>query len=393
MNIVFLTKMISVGGVAVVSIRLANRLAKEGHHVSIFAFMPEYHQLSIDMISKDVHVYYGKGARFSKENVRILKEVFEKEAIEIAINQWGLHWFNITCIRAASRNRPIKVITVFHNDPTTNGRLQACDIRLRRCNNTLMYLLLRIKRVLVRWLTGLSMHYVYSMSDAYVLLSDSFVCGFKKFALVYNGNKIRVIPNPITINTPSQINLAGKEKLVLYVGRLDFYQKRVNRLVDVWSQLDSSSLDWKFSIVGDGPMKKYLAKSVKNKNLQRVRLEGSRNPMPYYEKASILLLLSEFEGFGLVLTECMSYGVVPVVLGSYSAVNDIVNDGVNGYIIPYNPLIGFNPTAVAQKVKELMDNFENREMMAQHAIEKSRLYSEDSIINKWIELFDQMKAV
>lgn len=70
-----------------------------------------------------------------------------------------------------------------------------------------------------------------------------------------------------------------------------------------------------------------MEKQVRELKLRNVSFEGFQNPKEYYERASILLLTSEFEGFPLVLPECMSFGVIPAVYGSYSAVYDIVEDG------------------------------------------------------------------
>lgn len=49
-------------------------------------------------------------------------------------------------------------------------------------------------------------------------------------------------------------------------------------------------------------------------------------------------MTSDLEGFGLVVIESMSYGVVPVVYGSYEAIYDIIDNGKSGLItpIPYN---------------------------------------------------------
>ena len=61
-------------------------------------------------------------------------------------------------------------------------------------------------------------------------------------------------------------------------------------------------------------------------------------PIQHYKEASIFLLTSDLEGFGLVVIESMSYGVVPVVYGSYEAIYDIIDNGKSGLItpIPYN---------------------------------------------------------
>ena len=107
----------------------------------------------------------------------------------------------------------------------------------------------------------------------------------------------------------------------------------------------------------------------------------------YYESASILLLTSEFEGFPLVLLECMSFGVVPAVYGSYSAVYDIVEDGKNGLILPYDKK-GYNAALMAEKLSVLMQSSDQR--MAENAIVTSRKYSLDFVYQSWEKLFDSL---
>ena len=104
------------------------------------------------------------------------------------------------------------------------------------------------------------------------------------------------------------------------------------RILQTWALLEQRYPDWRLTIVGDGPDRVNLENQVFESQLENVSFEGFQNPRGYYERASILLLTSEFEGFPLVLPECMSFGVVPAVYGSYSAVYDIVEDGKNGLI-------------------------------------------------------------
>lgn len=100
--------------------------------------------------------------------------------------------------------------------------------------------------------------------------------------------------------------------------------------------MEASFPDWKLIIVGDGVEKRNLVEKVIQLKLNNVVFEGFQNPSLYYKRASILMLTSEYEGFGLVVVEAMSFGVIPVVYGSYSAVYDIISDGVDGVILPYN---------------------------------------------------------
>ena len=52
-----------------------------------------------------------------------------------------------------------------------------------------------------------------------------------------------------------------------------------------------------------------------------------------YPRADVLVLPSKSEGFGLVLVEAMSFGL-PVIAVDAWAMPEIVQDGVNGYLIP-----------------------------------------------------------
>ena len=108
--------------------------------------------------------------------------------------------------------------------------------------------------------------------------------------------------------------------------------------------------------------------------------------MAYYERASIIIQTSEFEGFPLILPESMSRGVIPCVYGSFPAVYDILDDGKNGYVIrPGNN--GFEATKMADKLRNLMSNAQLRNEMAELALEKSKLFSIDIIYNQWLNTF------
>ena len=92
--------------------------------------------------------------------------------------------------------------------------------------------------------------------------------------------------------------------------------------------------------MGEGPYKSTLEEYIRRYDIQRVCFKGFQvsPPIQHYKEASIFLLTSDLEGFGLVVIESMSYGVVPVVYGSYEAIYDIIDNGKSGLItlIPYN---------------------------------------------------------
>ena len=153
--------------------------------------------------------------------------------------------------------------------------------------------------------------------------------------------------------------------------------------------MEASFPDWKLIIVGDGVEKRNLVGKVIQLKLNNVVFEGFQNPSLYYKRASILMLTSEYEGFGLVVVEAMSFGVIPVVYGSYSAVYDIISDGVVGVILPYNKK-GYDTEFATEKMKELMLDADKRNNLAQAAIITSKRYSVESIVDSWNKLFAKL---
>lgn len=234
------------------------------------------------------------------------------------------------------------------------------------------------------------MRYVYNHSDLYVVLSPSFIEKFINFTGISKLQKLAVQTNPLTINTNDYIYSAkNKQKEIIYVGRIDYNQKRVNRIIETWKELEDKYPNWKLSIIGDGPYRKEVEQKAKNLQLSRVYFEGFKDPETYYKRASLLILTSEYEGFPLVLIESMAFGVVPVVFGSYSAVYDIIEDKINGIIVePQNGI--FDKHKMANQLSFLMNDDIKRNKMAVKAIETSKnKYSLEIIYHSWEKLFNQ----
>lgn len=219
------------------------------------------------------------------------------------------------------------------------------------------------------------MHFVYILrkSGKFIFNSDT--------------KKIVVIPNPITI---PQNNLNeepyNKEKQIIYVGRIEYNQKRTFRIIDIWKELEPQFKNWTLLIVGDGPDKKDLENRIKQNKLRQIKVMGFNDPINFYKKASILLLTSEYEGFPLVLLESMSYKNIPVVYGSFSAVYDIIDSGENGFISPPP----FSAASMANILKELIINEDKRITMALKAQQKAQQFTLTTIVDQWENLFKQL---
>ena len=389
MNILFLMKVFEVGGQEVVTATLADSFIKKGHQVVIASFK-QPNDMMVKRTNPAVRFYTIGDFKYSKENVDVVRSILQENHINVVINQWGLPFVPCKVLNKAKEGMDVKTIAIYHNSPDTNARIKDVEIALANTHNPIKKAILRTKMFAFKQITSKSMMYVYQHSDLYVVLSQSFIKKFKEFTGITHPDHLQVLTNPVTIDSSSyDYSLSKKQKEIIYMGRIDYNQKRVYRVVDTWAKLEPVFPDWKLTIVGDGVERANIEKQVADYGLKRVSFEGFQQPKPYYERASILLLTSEYEGFPLVLAESMSFGVIPAVYNSYSAVGDIITDGKDGIVIPYHKE-GYQADEAANMLDAIMKDENKREQMALAAIEKSKEYSVEKIYGEWEKVFHSL---
>ena len=388
-NILFLLKGLEIGGLEVVTAVLANKFVEEGHQVSVFSFLGGKHSIA-DRFDARIKLYQQDDYSRSKENVAKLRKVLVDDKIDIIINQWGLPYTPIKTARKAAKGLDVKIISVYHNAPSFNGRIQKLNIALMGCENLMKRLALRLMRFAFKKVTSRAMAYIYRHSDLFLVLSPSYIEEFKRFTGVSDDRYLQVLTNPITVEHDGyEYAFNEKQKEIIYVGRLDFVQKRVYRVIDTWNYLEERFPDWRLTIVGDGEDRENLENHIRCLGLKRVSFEGFQKPIDYYKRAPILLLTSDFEGFPLMLAECMSFGVIPAVYNSYSAVCNIIDGDKDGIVLPYHKL-GYDANEAAGMIAKIMTDDGKREQMALAAIKKRKEYCVEKIFCEWKRVFHSL---
>ena len=295
LNILFLMKVFEVGGQEVVTATLADTFIKKGHQVIIASFK-QPNDMMVKRTNPAVRFYTIGDFKYSKENVDVVRRILQENHINVVINQWGLPYVPCKVLNEAKEGMSIKTIAIYHNSPDTNARIKDVEIALSETHNPLKRAMLYAKMFAFKQITSRSMKYVYQHTDLYMVLSPSFVKKFKEFTGITHPDHLQVLTNPVTIDSSFyDYSLSKKQKEIIYMGRIDYNQKRVYRVVDTWAKLEPVFPNWKLTIVGDGTARKDIEKQVKEYGLQRVSFEGFQQPKPYYERASILMLTSEYE--------------------------------------------------------------------------------------------------
>ena len=221
--------------------------------------------------------------------------------------------------------------------------------------------------------------------DTLVLLTHSEA----KRYLAYHKD-VRIIPNffPFIPHTCADLS----QHRILSVGRL-IEGKGFLRLIEIWALVQDSIKsthkdlsNWQLIIVGSGELQEVIESKIKALNLQDsvILKPFTKNIEAEYLNASIYVMGSFSEGFGMVLLEAMFYGLPCVAFDIKTGPSDIIEDNKSGYLIEDNHLGDF-----AQKLKNLMFNESLREVMGKEAKKiANEKFSKEKIMQQWVELLN-----
>lgn len=384
MNILFLMGTYpSYGGVEKVSTYLSNEFIKRGHSVSIVSFEQPNPEIAEKELDPLVTLHFLSYPVSKKENLEALRNIITTEKIDFIISQWAVPYYVARLCHHASRNTGCKLITVHHNRPDTNAKIKDIEIAIESGKGP--KLLNAIKLFAVRLVSRLSLRYVYNSSDRYVVLSESFKQIARNYMWLSQKAPVLALSNPITIPL-SDVDYSTKINEIICVGRIEYNQKRTYRLIDVWKIIQKKHPSWQLTFVGDGPDRKDLETRIKESGLKNITITGFTDPKPYYSRARILAMISDYEGMPLVLAEGMAHGVIPVVLDTFSSSADLIPDESIGCIVdaPYDT------DRFSAAILKVMSDAEKLETMSRNAQKYSGNYTLRTIADKWEELFAKL---
>lgn len=214
---------------------------------------------------------------------------------------------------------------------------------------------------------------------------------FDKFVVLTNEDKgywgnlpnLEVIPNAAKLVSKRYSD--GKNKRVIAVGRLD-YQKGFDRLIQVWELVQKTGkyTDWNLDIFGQGEWKEWLQLLIDEKYLSDTLHINKPTNRIYeeYAKSSIIVMTSNYEGFGMVLVEAMACGVPAIAFDCQCGPKDIIQPGENGLLVRNGDIEG-----LAAAMMKLMDDAAYRQRLSENAKGIISTYAEETVMQQWITLF------
>ena len=229
---------------------------------------------------------------------------------------------------------------------------------------------------LARWGHRHAIKWIYSRYDRFVVLTngDKEAWGCKNCIVIPNFHNFEVLKN---------LPIRQVSHQIIMLARL-MPQKRIDLMIDVWARLAKDFPEWKVKVLGEGILRPQLEEKIRALGLQEsFLLPGEVKDVTEELQASdILCLTSEYEGFGIVLIEAMAKGI-PVIAFEYVGVHDIINDGVDGFIIPFGDVDGY-----AEKLKQLMTDKELYKRLATETLISVHKFDKEKVMKKWDMLFN-----
>lgn len=177
------------------------------------------------------------------------------------------------------------------------------------------------------------------------------VSNFSREAAIKEGfsaNKIEVVYNGVDIDKfkpheekrnllRKKYNIPQDAFTMIIVSRIkNLRNKGHQHLLNVLSEYEVSKY-WHLVVIGKGKGLGSLKQKVKEHNLQdRVHLLGHKTDVENYEDmADVVVLLSYFETFGLVLAEGMAMEK-PAVAFKVGGVPEVIEDNKTGFVVDYD---------------------------------------------------------
>jgi glycosyltransferase involved in cell wall biosynthesis len=224
----------------------------------------------------------------------------------------------------------------------------------------------------------------YGDLDALAVLTES---DGEDYGALLDGRPTRVVRIPNAVPRPPGAAVAALDApVVAAAGRLTS-QKGFDLLIRAFGPVSRRHPGWRLRIHGSGPERAALERLIGEQGLDgAVELMGpTRRLGAAFAQASVFVLSSRFEGFGMVIVEAMSCGLPVVSFDCPRGPAEIITPGRDGILVPPEDVAGLTGA-----IEALVADPERRRAYGAAALQASRAYDVREIGARWEALLAEL---
>lgn len=202
-------------------------------------------------------------------------------------------------------------------------------------------------------------------------------------------SNVFVLPNPLTFKPVDTI--PEKKKIIMASGRLDVWHvKGFDVLIKAWGEVAHRHPDWILQIAGSASKDinyRKILDFISEANVQHsVNLLGfCEDIQSLYKDASIFVLSSRYEGFGMVLTEAMSQGCACIACDYKGRQKEIIRDPSEGIVCSPDDV-----NELAEAIDRMICDDDYRKAVQIRSVERSNDFSLEKIMDKWNTIMNEI---
>jgi len=268
------------------------------------------------------------------------------------------------------------VVAIFGADPlfeiVNYGRKKSVDYE-RLLKNKAVIVFQKLMRV-----------FIFCVARNRLMVVGCNECSNEIIKKYYSGRQINIpVGIDLDLYKRNQLKEESNEDIILFVGRLVCW-KGLDLAVDIFKQARKYHQALKLICIGQGPLKEYYLKKYKDSGIVFIPNLDYQGVIEYYHRAKILLVTSQYETFGINISEAMAAGL-PIVATGLDVFADRLIDGANCYLARDRKM-----NAYLGRTLDLLNNPDKSKEFALKSLAVVENYNINKISDKYVELYKSL---
>ena len=199
------------------------------------------------------------------------------------------------------------------------------------------------------------------------------------FSSLYEKDILQAVPTREEKEAIRMVLGIPEKHMILAIGQF-IHRKGFDVLIQAAKQLDP---DLGIYIVGGETTDEYrkLREELGLYNVHFLEFQKKERLALLYKSADLFVLPTREDIWGLVINEALAYGLPIITTDRCVAGLELIEDGVNGYVVPVG-----DAEALAEKIKAVLAS--DREAMGKAALEKVRPYTLENMAKTHAKIFE-----